>query len=369
MKSKLAKISDSLRKLSTRDKYIASAFIVALAIGFVLFIYAFRGAIVTKESQLLEGGTVVQIDESGLQKYRHPLTGETMEEPLEKLPQAIAVMIDHSAYAWPQIGTDQAFLVYEAPVEGNIPRLMAFYVEGDTVPEIGPVRSARPYFVEWANELDAMYAHVGGSPDGLDLVRELGVFDLNQFFNGDRFWRSTRRSAPHNVFTSTEKLKQALQEAREEDREVELDYEPWLFQTDRNKTPESGDGIKVDFNGSEIYSVRWEYKALDNRYLRYQGSKPYMTADDLRVLADNVAVMITDIEVIDGVGRKSLRTIGEGEAVILQNGSLIEGTWKKESADSRLRFYDDDGNEIKMNPGTTWIEVVGDRSLVEIIEE
>jgi len=368
MESKLAKILSSLRKMSSRDKYIASAFIVALAIGFGLFIYTFRGVVVQEESQELEGGTVVQIDESGLQKFRHPLTGETMEEPLEKLPQVIAVMIDHSAYAWPQIGTDQAFLVYEAPVEGNIPRLMAFYFEGNTVPEIGPIRSARPYYVEWANELDAMYAHVGGSPDGLDLIRELGVFDLNQFFNGNKYWRSTRRSAPHNVFTSTEKLQKALQEARADDEVPEIDYEPWLFHTDRSKTPESGDGIKVDFNGSELYSVTWEYKALDNRYLRYQGSKPYKTADDLRVLADNVAVVITDIKAIDEKGRKSLRTIGEGEAMLLQNGTVIKGTWKKESVDSRLRFYDADGNELKMNPGKTWIEVVGDQEDVEIVE-
>ena len=121
---------------------------------------------------------------------RHPLTGESLETEIENLPQVFGVMIENAADAWPLVGVNEAFLVIEAPVEAGIPRFIAFFSEDQEVDKIGPVRSARPYYLDWNDELDAVYAHVGGSPEALDLIKyELDTIDLNQFWQSEYFYR------------------------------------------------------------------------------------------------------------------------------------------------------------------------------------
>ena len=111
--------------------------------------------------------------------------------------QPYAVMIDNHPDARPSSGLAAANLVFEVPVEGGMTRYMAVFDATTTVDQIGPVRSARPYFVELADALGAVYAHVGGSPDGLNLITSLPKFrDLNEFWNGKYFWRSAKRDAP-----------------------------------------------------------------------------------------------------------------------------------------------------------------------------
>ena len=84
-------------------------------------------------------------------------------------------------------------------------------------------------------------------------------------------------------------------------------------------------------------------------------------------MADNVAVVVTEIEVIDNVGRREIRTTGEGEAYVLRDGIVIEATWKKPSTSERLKFYNRaTGEEITMNAGVTWIEVVGSEEDIRI---
>jgi len=102
---------------------------------------------------------------------RHPLTGQIIDAQLDNLPQVFGVMVENSADAWPLSGLDQAFLVIEAPVEGSIPRFIAFFSDDQEVEKIGPVRSARPYYIDWNDGLQAMYTHVGGSPEALELIK------------------------------------------------------------------------------------------------------------------------------------------------------------------------------------------------------
>lgn len=360
MKHHIQKLKKGVTKIfcrvchkENRGKLVTSALIGALVLGLALALYAFRGVIfylppVEKDTP----GFVVEDP-----KHRHPLTGLGIPERLEDLPQVFAIMIDHSADAWPQVGIDQAFLVIEAPVEGNIPRLMALYSEEQSLSKVGPVRSARPYFVDWADELDAMYVHVGGSPEALDLIATRGTFDYNQFFHAAAFWRANNRFAPHNVYTSSKRLNEGLEEERETDRAPNLLYGIWKFADQPEALPEKGIDFSVDFLGN-TYRVGWEYDEGINRYQRFQSGLIYTMENGEDVHADNVIVMATDISVIDAVGRKKLRTIGEGEATVFQNGEAIDARWKKPSVSERLRFFYKSGEEIEMLPGQTWIEVV-----------
>lgn len=362
------------RSKLTKKHLVAGAIILALAFGFwgVSVWMSARGESVVAETPPVSASEL---------PFRHPLTGEPSAEAV--LPPGVyAVMIDNSVDAWPASGVDHAFLVIEAPVEAAIPRLEAFFSADVDVEKIGPVRSARPYFVDWANEFDALYAHVGGSNAALDLIASTGTFDLNEFYNGVSFWRSGDRFAPHNAYTSTELLAAAVEKGEERGRAPEVLYGVWIFKDGRSgQDGQNGQGgygddqldqlnqlaqsISVKFN-SDLYTVDWDYDAATNAYLRSQGGRETSTADGVRLAADNVTVIVTDMEVVDYVGRREVRTTGEGKAWLLQDGTATEVTWKKPSVSERLAFYDAEGNEIAMNAGVTWVEVVADESDVTV---
>ena len=301
------------------------------------------------------------VENFGPDTPRHPLTGEVLEEELDVLPQVFGVMVENSAEAWPLVGLDKAFLVIEAPVEADIPRFLVFSHEESGIEKLGPVRSTRPYYIDWNDELDAVYAHVGGSPEALELIRDVyDTIDLNQFFQSEYFYRQTTggRYAPHNVFTDGELLAATLDEL---DLDVP-DYESWRFQEGESRGNAS---IKVDWTDGVTYDIDWQYDVSTNQYTRFQGLSMMRMEDGSTIQADNVVVVATDVKVIDGEGRKELRTTGEGDAYMAQNGEVFLVRWKKDDRTDRLRFYTQDGHEITMNAGVTWIEIVEELSQAE----
>ncbi|MFH1711919.1 MAG: DUF3048 domain-containing protein [Patescibacteria group bacterium] len=303
-----------------------------------------------------EAGVVEELAEFiAEQELRHPLTGERLDQPYETLPQVFGVMVENSADAWPLVGLDGAFLVIEAPVEGSIPRFIVFSSEESDIEKLGPVRSARPYYLDWNDELQGVYAHVGGSPEALDLIKyDYDTIDLNQFWQSEYFYRQNgNRYAPHNVYTSSELLISALDE-------LELDpptYSSWRFKDD-SPIEDNARSLKVDFTSGATYDVDWDYNKETNTYTRHQGRSVMKMEDRATIEANNIIVLATDIRVIDNVGRKQIKTVGEGDALIAQDGEVFLCRWKKDERTDRLRFYTHDGFEISMNAGKTWIEVV-----------
>ncbi|MFA6017917.1 MAG: DUF3048 domain-containing protein [Patescibacteria group bacterium] len=287
-----------------------------------------------------------------IETYRHPLTGVKIESAVDVLPQVFGVMVENSADAWPLSGIDEAFLVIEAPVEGNIPRFIAFFSEEQNVEKIGPVRSARSYYLDWNTEFDGIYAHVGGSPDALEEIRFNEVMDLDQFFQSEYFYRDeVARYAPHNVYTSSVDLRDSIEEMNSRYSHSIPTYGVWIF-ADGSALSTTSSVIHLDWSNSSGYNVDWIFDPSKNSYERRQGGGVYV--------ADNVIILETDIGVIagDDKGRKEIVTIGSGIAHVFQNGAEIVGTWKKESAEERLRFFDDNEKEVVLNAGKTWIEVV-----------
>lgn len=289
---------------------------------------------------------------------RHPLTGAVPTAPLPSLPQVFGVMVENSADAWPLSGIDQAFLVIEAPVEGNIPRFIAFFSDDQSVAKIGPVRSSRPYYLDWNAEFQGIYGHVGGSPEALDKIAATGTLDLNQFFQSEYYYRDElTRYAPHNVYTTTDSLKKSIAEIDEKYAVGLPTYDSWTF-TDGVSKSSTADTTHIAWGNG--YDIDWTYDPTTNTYRRVQGGNTY--------IANNVVVIATDIGTIPGddKGRRTVRTIGEGPMMLLQNGmrNNVPWTWKKTSPSSRMRFYDETGKEIAMNAGKTWIEVVDDLGIV-----
>ncbi|MDP2631283.1 MAG: DUF3048 domain-containing protein [Candidatus Uhrbacteria bacterium] len=311
----------------------------------------------------------ITVDDSGIEVevvLRHPLTGEILSEELESLPQVFGVMVENSADAWPLSGIDEAFLVIEAPVEGTIPRFVTFFMEGTEVEKVGPVRSARPYYLDWNDELQGVYAHVGGSPEALDYIKyDYDTIDLNQFWQSEYFYRQNGyRYAPHNVYTTGELLNESL-------NELDLDdpnYESWTFKDDSPVNIEDARSLSIDWSDGATYDVEWHYNFETNDYTRYQSRYVMEMENDNTVEANNVIVMSADIRVIDNVGRRNIATVGQGDALIAQDGEMYLARWVKEERTGRLRFFTTDGFEISLNAGTTWIEVVDDLGVVETME-
>lgn len=283
----------------------------------------------------------------------------------------VAVMIENMVSSRPPSHLSNANIVYEALVEGGITRFMALYAgQMITIPEIGPVRSARPYYLDWALEYGALYMHVGGSPQAFADIRTYEVFDLNQFFNAQYFWRSDDRSAPHNLYTSGEKMAFAL---RDLEVEGEGSYTPWKFKKDEvsSQRPTADKNITIDFS-SVSYQVEYKYDRTENDYVRYQAEqihrdKPVTEEDDegAEIRAKNIIVQKVKTSLLIDEGRLAMEAVGEGEALVFLDGTVISGTWKKDAKDSRTLFYNSDGEEIEFNAGTTWIEIVPtDRDII-----
>jgi len=279
--------------------------------------------------------------------------------PAAANPVPIAVMIDNVGPALPQAGLSQASLIYEALVEGSATRLMAVF-PGSQTDQIGPVRSARPYFVDWAFELDAVYSHVGGSPDALAAISGLGVKDFSQSTNGKYYWRSTDRSAPHNVYTSQELIDRFLRDKGYD--QLTPSFTTWVFgeETPLADRPTNDQKLTVKFANALSRTGEFTYDRATNRYPRWQAGTPHIDATTGRQVesANVVVVVIPPILDVGEKGRLTLDIHGHGPAYILTNGKKIDGQWSKADTKGRLTLTDAIGQPVSLVPGLTWIEVI-----------
>jgi hypothetical protein len=284
---------------------------------------------------------------------RRKLDGVYVRPEAANLPP-VAVMIDNHPDARPQSGINQANLVYEAEVEGFYTRLMAVFASNDEVVKIGPVRSARPYFVDWAQDLNAVYAHCGGSPEALVKIEQRGIVDLNEFYNGAIFWRSTDRPAPHNIYLSSEKFNKFLS-----DKNItRADFSAWQFKDDSPlNNSSSSQEILINYQAPD-FQVKWIYQPSGNDYVRYYGDQPELTADNKLIIAKNIVIQTVPAVVIDNDLRLKMDDVGRGATTICLDGACQPGSWSKPDASTRTKFSYASGEEVQFNAGTTWVEVI-----------
>lgn len=284
-------------------------------------------------------------------KYYSPLTGvEVSDEGLTKRP-VTAIMIENSPDARPQSGLKDAGVVFEAIAEGGITRFVALYQEAQ--PNlIGPVRSVRPYYVEWAAGFDPAVAHVGGSAKALEMIRSgnYGV-DMDQFFNAGSYWRASDRYAPHNVYTNFEKLN-ALESSKGKTAST-FTFSP--RQDEKKSTAPNATHINIDIS-SGAYNVDYDYDGASNSYLRKQGGENHVDREGGQISPKVVIAMKVPMSIgfEDGY-REQITTTGTGQAYIFQNGTVTEATWSKPDAKAQLKFTSADGKEISLVRGQTWI--------------
>ena len=293
-----------------------------------------------------------------------PLTGMLVEDAEDLKLRPIAVMLDNEYNARPQSGLLDAEIVYEIPVEGNITRYMAVYHHNPS-DKIGPVRSARPYFIDKAMELNAVYVHCGGSPQALQDLVTLKVDTLNDLKGSPCFWRSTDRKMPHNLYTSTKLMREVMESNKFNNKTV-----PEYFKFSEELLNLDGKNTRsISFNYSKNYTVGYEYNEKDKLYYRtINGIRLKDKESSKDIATTNIIVEKTTAKVLDKVGRLEVSNLGKDRGYYLTVGKLIEIEWSKSSRSAKTIYKDLKGNEIIMNKGTTWIQVVPDYVRVEIKE-
>ena len=272
----------------------------------------------------------------------------------------VAVMIDNHPAARPQSGLQKASVVYETLAEGGIPRFMAVFAT-QTIGEVGPVRSTRPYFVKFAAELNTAMAHAGGSPDGLALVKKLRMLSLwaikgpyaKYFFRAHAF-------GVHGLYTSGAKITTALRQAKF--HKLKALYRPWQFgdQLTLAKRPNGKHGAMIDLGAGRSYDVEYRYDKKTNAYLRFTGYRPQIDRlTKKQITVKNVIIMNTAKEkVLDRKGRLDIKVTGRDTGYLLKDGKVVPITWKKASDRARTIFYTRAGKEVQLNRGNTWVTIV-----------
>jgi hypothetical protein len=264
-----------------------------------------------------------------------------------------AIMVENSTFARPQSGLSQAGVVFEAIAEGGITRFMALYQ--DTAPaNVGPIRSVRPYYEQWALGFDASLAHVGGSPEALADINTWNVRNLDQFYNGSYYHRITTREAPHNVYTAIATLNQLE------------DTKGYTSSTYTGFPRKSAAPVKAPTAGTinltlsnTTYDVNYGYDATTNSYNRSEGGAAQTDANTNAQISPKVVIAMVVPYSLEADGYHSdYSVIGSGDVDVFQDGIVTQGTWSKTSNTSQITFKTINGTVIKLDPGQTWITAV-----------
>lgn len=328
-----------------------------------------------------------------------PLNGAKFtktEKDIWETRRPLLVMIENHEDSRPQSGLSRADVVYEAVAEGGVARFMAvFYCANAAYSlkdeyDIGPVRSARTYFVDWASEYAdyPLYAHVGGAGNcndptvatpakALCQIGKYGWRDKGTWSDLDQFalsYKVCRRepdrlghevATEHSMYCSSESLwstaeLRKLTNVNGLNAAWNKNFRSWKFKED---VP-SGGSVSPEFSfwqGYAQYGVKWQYDQPTNSYKRNNGGSPHIDFNNKQQLvAKNVVVQFAQEKgPVDEHKHLVYTTIATGgKALIFQDGKVIEGKWTKSSRTGRTIFYTNSGEEIKFNRGQIWIEVL-----------
>jgi hypothetical protein len=265
--------------------------------------------------------------------------------------RSMSVMIENSPDARPHTGLSQADIVYEVKTEGDISRYMAIF--NDTIPEkIGPVRSARHYFVPIAMEWNIAYIHFGGSWYAYNALEKVTVPVIDGITtDGLYFKRDSSRKAPHNAYLYPATLKY----------ETTILKEHFQF----NSKPLAGNSVKnvgtinLSYNG--FTDIEYRYDGKQKAYLRFQeGVAQIDLLNNEQIKTQNIVILKANHTPVknDPKGRIDVALIGEGQMTLYRDGKQIQGKWKKENEDSPMSFFYNEGNAIELAPGKTWIQII-----------
>ena len=346
----MKKAANWFKNLSKKQKImlILLGFIVILTSGFMTF-FALQPK---KEAPQKPISTKTTKKAPKPEKFYASLSGVQVGSATEVNKPVIGVMIENSVPARPQSGLNQAEVVFEAVAEGGITRFLALYQQNQ--PElIGPVRSLRGYYLDWASGFQASVAHVGGSGDALARIRDGNHRDMDQFFNANSFWRAQDRYAPHNVYTNFTNLSN-LNNSKGWSNS---NFEGFSYKDEAKNTAPSVSQIQINLSG-HYYNTSYSYNPECNCYLRNQAGSAHLDREKGQIQPKNIVALRIEMgRGADGY-HNVYSTIGSGSGVVFRDGVSEEITWEKSSEGSNIILKNQNGQQAKLNRGQTWIVAV-----------
>ncbi len=321
------------------------------------------------ESEIIETGNMVT-------SY---LTGKKVDEALG-LQRPIAVMFNNIKAGCPQTGISRADVVYEAPVEGRITRLMGVIEDWYDLEKIGSVRSCRDYFASFALEFDAIYVHFGQAVYAEDMINSDLVDNISGAVKGvdrparDAFYRTDDRKAPHNVYASAEGILKYIEKFEYNMNYDEEFYGKFKFvkdgeDLDYSKYPDAtviypGGKETNKANGFSKVGARFEYNEEDGKYYRYQyGDKHIDDMTGEQLAYDNVIFQFCYGEIHDNsddyFAFECFGSEKSNRSIVFTEGKMIEGTWWRDGSNiSPAKYLDENGDRVLLNQGKTWVCII-----------
>lgn len=375
---------------------LAIIFIFATILSFLFFTFiapAKRAIVITPPQKLASG--LLQFDPSLPKTQACPLNGvlySTQQEAWWQQHRPLGVMIENHQEARPQSGISFADVVYEAVAEGGITRFLTVFYCNDA-PEVGPVRSARTYFVDFISEYadNPLYAHVGGAnasgpADALGQIDSYGwtgYNDLNQFSIGfPTYWRDYDRlghtvATEHTMYSTTSKLWQVgkdrgLTNVDKNNVSWNKNFVPYTFKEDAALNDRGNlTGLHIPFWQDDSYAVDWAYDKSLNFFKRSNGGAPHLDLDTKKQLtAKNVVILyMVESNANDGYENNIhllYQDKGTGKATVFMDGKQIDATWKKTSRTARTLLTDSSGRPIVFDRGVIWFEIISTTTQVTV---
>ena len=337
-------------KKNNKGKKILIVVIIMLLMAVVAGIYYYTNQKDDKNENILVD---LGVDE-GLKPEK-----EEVESIFEGNSRPIAVMIDNHKGAWPQVGLNSAYSVYEIIVEGGETRLMALF-KGKDVKKIGPVRSSRHYFLDYALENDAIYVHYGWSPKAQSDISSLKVNNINGISEStDKFWRIKQKSSPHNVITS---IKDILEIAKQKKYSTTSNKKSVLKYSSEEVNLDQGviaNTVTIPY--SDLHTTSYKYNLETKRYTRYaRGTKQTDMETGEPITTKNIIITFaknTPLKDKENKDRQDLDDVGTNDGYYITNGKAIKIKCIKSSRTSQTIYKDLNGNEIEVNDGNTFFNI------------
>jgi hypothetical protein len=270
----------------------------------------------------------------------------------------VAVMIDNIKEARPHFGLGAADVVYEAPAEAGIPRLMPIYLRaGGEAASIGAVRSTRHYFVYVANEYRTPLVHIGSSPQGFDALSATGLSDVDEARGDGGFARDPNRDAPHNAFVGTGSVREVL---KQRGGPIRATTGPLSF-GDYRAGPQPATSVKIPYPGPEHYSVEYTYNPSTGLYARVMDGQPHKDGSTgEQYAAASIVVQFANVVPIpnDAALRVDVTLVGSGKGILIAEGTQIPLQWSRASVRDATRFTRADGAPFLLPSGQVWMQIV-----------
>ncbi|MBQ3415729.1 MAG: DUF3048 domain-containing protein [Clostridia bacterium] len=338
-------------KKSKKVIIISIIILLVAAISALLYFFYIYPNFISKETSVEEA----EVQDNNL----NVVVEEKKVQIFQGDDRPIAVMIDNHSDAWPQAGLNKAYIVYEIIVEGGETRLMAVF-KGQDLEKIGPVRSSRHYFLDYAMENDAIYTHFGWSPQAESDISTYKINNINGLIESSAtFWRVKDKVSPHNAVTSTKALLDVAEKrkyATTSNKKSVLNYT-----TDEVNLENGEDALTVTIPHSQLQTVKYIYDEENKTYKRFARNKAQTDWDTKEaVTTKNIIIEFCDNYTLtdsENKGRQGLKNIGTFDGYYITNGKAIKIKCTKESRSEQTVYKDLDGKEIKVNDGNTFVNI------------